>query len=131
MAVEVDERARRREKQIGGSRGSLEPPGPLLEPPGPLLTHLHTDYMAYSERLLTRLNPMAERICFSQARRLCSTRRGPGHLPDRRQLGRERQPLALHELVEAYGYTRVRCHSSLEYVAYIGILHIKENGEGE
>ena len=33
-----------REKQIGGSGGSLEPPGPLLEPPGPLLTHLHTVY---------------------------------------------------------------------------------------
>jgi hypothetical protein len=31
-----------REKQIGGSGGSLEPPGPLLEPPGPFLTHLHT-----------------------------------------------------------------------------------------
>jgi hypothetical protein len=25
----------------------------------------------------------------------------------------------------------VRCHSSLEYVAYMGMLHIKENGEGE
>ena len=41
----------RREKQIGGSGGSLEPPGPLLEPPAPLLTHLHTVYMAYSECL--------------------------------------------------------------------------------
>ena len=38
-----------REQQIRGSGGSLEPPGPLLEPPRPLLTHLHTDYMAYSE----------------------------------------------------------------------------------
>jgi hypothetical protein len=38
-----------REQQIGGSGGSLEPPGPLLEPPGPLLTH-----------------PLAERTCFSQ-----------------------------------------------------------------
>ena len=28
-----------REQQIGGSGGSLEPPGPLLESPGPLLTH--------------------------------------------------------------------------------------------
>jgi hypothetical protein len=55
-----------REKQIGGSGGSLEPPGPLLEPPGPLLTHLHTVHMAYSERLPTRLNPLAERTCFSQ-----------------------------------------------------------------
>ena len=35
-----------RDKQIGGSGGSLEPPGPLLEPPGPLLTHLCTVYMA-------------------------------------------------------------------------------------
>jgi hypothetical protein len=41
-----------------GSRGSLEPPGPLL-------THLRTVYMAYSERLPTRLNPLAERACFS------------------------------------------------------------------
>ena len=61
--------ARRREKQIGGSGGSLEPPGPLLEPPGPLLTHRHTVYIAYSECLPTRLSPLAERTCFSQARR--------------------------------------------------------------
>ena len=51
-----------REKQIGGSGGSLEPPGPLLEPPG----HLHTVYMAYSEYLPTHLNPLAKRTCFSQ-----------------------------------------------------------------
>ena len=56
----------RREQQIGGSGGSLEPPGPLLEPPGPLLTRLHTVYIACSERLPTRLNPPAERACFSQ-----------------------------------------------------------------
>jgi acyl-coenzyme A synthetase/AMP-(fatty) acid ligase len=55
-----------REQQIGGSGGSLEPLGPLLAPPGPLLTHLHTVYMAYSECLPTRLNPLAERTCFSQ-----------------------------------------------------------------
>jgi hypothetical protein len=55
-----------REQQIGGSWGSLEPPGPLIEPPGLLLTHLHTVYMAYSERLPTRLNPLAERTYFSQ-----------------------------------------------------------------
>jgi hypothetical protein len=48
-----------REQQIGGSGGSLEPPGPLL-------TRLHTVYMAYSECLPTRLNPLAERTCFSQ-----------------------------------------------------------------
>ena len=29
-----------REQQIGGSGGSLEPPGPLLKPLGPLLTLL-------------------------------------------------------------------------------------------
>jgi hypothetical protein len=52
-----------REKQIGGSGGSLAPPGPLLTH---LLTHLHTVYMAYSECLPTRLNPLAERSCFSQ-----------------------------------------------------------------
>jgi hypothetical protein len=41
------------EKEIGGSGGSLEPPGPLP-------THLHTVYMAYSECLPARLNPLAE-----------------------------------------------------------------------
>ena len=41
------------EKQIGGSGGSLEPPGPLLDPP---------------ERLPTGLNPLAEKACFSQVR---------------------------------------------------------------
>ena len=63
-----DERGRagRREQQIGGSGGSLEPPGPLLEPPGPLLTHLYTVCIAYSECLPTRLSPLAERTCFSQ-----------------------------------------------------------------
>ena len=45
----------------------MNPLGLFLEPPGPLLTHLHTVYMAYSERLPTRLNPLAERTCFSQA----------------------------------------------------------------
>ena len=39
-----------REKEIRGSGGSLEPPGPLL-------THLRTVYMAYSECLPTRLDP--------------------------------------------------------------------------
>jgi hypothetical protein len=34
--------------------------------PGSLLTHLHTVYMAYSECLPTRLNPLAERTFFSQ-----------------------------------------------------------------
>ena len=53
--------ARAREQQIGGSGGSLEPPGPLL-------THLHTVYMAHSECLPTRLSPLAKRTCFSQAR---------------------------------------------------------------
>jgi hypothetical protein len=48
-----------REKQIGGSGGSLDPPRPLL-------THLHTVHTAYSECLPTRLNPLAERTCFSQ-----------------------------------------------------------------
>jgi hypothetical protein len=52
-------------QHIGGSGGSLEPPGPLLETPGPRLTHLHTVYIAYSVCLPTRLNPLAERTCFS------------------------------------------------------------------
>ena len=61
-----------REKQIGGSGGSLEPPGPLLEPPGlGLFLCLHTVYMAYFERLPTRLNPLAERTCFSQVDGSC------------------------------------------------------------
>ena len=45
----------------------MNPLALFLEPPGPLLTHLHTVYMAYSECLPTRLNPLAERACFSQA----------------------------------------------------------------
>ena len=51
-----------REKEIGGSGGSLEPSGPLL-------MHLHTVYMPYPECLPTRLNPLAERTrsCVSQA----------------------------------------------------------------
>ena len=44
----------------------MNPLGLFLEPPGPLLTHLYTVYMAYSECLPTRLNPLAERTCFSQ-----------------------------------------------------------------
>ena len=44
----------------------MNPLGLFLGPPGPLLTHLHTIYVAYSERLPTRLNPLAERTCFSQ-----------------------------------------------------------------
>jgi hypothetical protein len=69
VCCEIDEEAEAetREKQIGGSGGSLEPPGPRLEPPGPLLTHLHTGYMACSECLPTRLIFLAERTCFSQA----------------------------------------------------------------
>ena len=31
-----------------------------------LSTHLHTVHIAYSERLPTRLTPLAERTCFSQ-----------------------------------------------------------------
>ena len=31
----------------------------------------------------------------------------------------------------AYGYTRARCYSSLTFLVTIGILHIKEIGEGE
>ena len=42
--------ARRRETEVGVSGG---PP----EPPGRLITHLHTVYMEYSERLSTLLNP--------------------------------------------------------------------------
>ena len=51
------------EKQIRGSGGSLEPPGPL-----PM--HLHTVYMEYSGCLPTLLNPLAERTCFSQVGKL-------------------------------------------------------------
>jgi hypothetical protein len=45
----------------------LNPLRPFLEVTGPLLTHLHTVYMAYSECLPTRLNPLAEGAGFSQA----------------------------------------------------------------
>ena len=54
-------KARGWEKEIGSSGGSLEPTGPLL-------THLDTVYMEYFECLPTRLRPLAERTCFSQAR---------------------------------------------------------------
>ena len=57
------------EKQIGGSGGSLEPPGPLL-------ARLHTVYMAYSKRRPTRLNPLPWlRGCVSP--RCCSCTRTP------------------------------------------------------
>jgi hypothetical protein len=46
----------------GGSGGPVKLPGPLL-------THPHTVYMAYSECLPTRVNPLAERACFSFPRR--------------------------------------------------------------
>ena len=36
-----------REQQIGGSGGSLEPPGPLLEPPEPLLSSYAPPYRLY------------------------------------------------------------------------------------
>jgi hypothetical protein len=50
-----------------GFRGLTRTPcASSLNPRGPLLTHLHTVCMAYSERLPTRLNPLAERTCFSQ-----------------------------------------------------------------
>jgi hypothetical protein len=45
-------------KRSGAQGGSLEPPGQLLP-------HLHTVYIAYSERLSTRLKPLPERTCFS------------------------------------------------------------------
>ena len=44
----------------------MNPLGLFLEPPEPILTHLHNVYMAYSECPPTRLNPLAERTCFSQ-----------------------------------------------------------------
>jgi hypothetical protein len=72
------------EKQIGGSGGLLEPPGPLLDPPGHLLAHLHTVCMACSERLPTGLNPLAERTCFSQVQQ--PARRGRGRGPAARVL---------------------------------------------
>jgi hypothetical protein len=56
---ESDGIVRAREKQIRGSGGSLEPPGPL-----PM--HLHTVCVAYSECLPILLNPLAQRTCFSQ-----------------------------------------------------------------
>jgi hypothetical protein len=56
-----------REQQTWGFRGvHLNPLGLFLDPPGPLLTHLHTVYIAYSDCLSMRLNPLAERTRFSQ-----------------------------------------------------------------
>jgi hypothetical protein len=49
-----------------GLREKLEPP---VEP---LLTHLHTIYIAFYGCLPTRLNPLAERACFSQLTAACS-----------------------------------------------------------
>ena len=59
----------------GGWQGEIgRGSGGSLEPPGPPLTRIHTVYMAYSECLPTHLNPLAERICFSQvAGRACAT----------------------------------------------------------
>jgi hypothetical protein len=66
-----------REKQIGVSGGSVEPPGPLLP-------HLHTVYMAYSGCHPTHLNPLAERTCFPQVGQSLSVMqwfaRGGSHL---------------------------------------------------
>ena len=44
----------------------MNPLGLFLDPPGPLLTHFYTVYMGCSERLPTRLNPLAERTRFPQ-----------------------------------------------------------------
>ena len=48
----------------------MNPLGLFLNPQLGLLTHLHTVYLAYAECLPTRLNPLAEGTCFSQAARL-------------------------------------------------------------
>jgi hypothetical protein len=89
-AGRLRELATGREKQIGSSGGSLEPPGPLLEPPGHLLTHLHTVSMAYSECLPTRLNPMAEGTCFSQATGLTASGKALFSMADKK--ARRRPP---------------------------------------
>ena len=68
----------------------MNPLGLFLEPPGPLLTHLHAVCIAYSECLPTRLNPLAERTCFSQVGALQC--RGPR---PRRGLQRPRRAGAL------------------------------------
>ena len=44
----------------------MNPLGLFLNPRKGLFLRLHTVYMAYFERLPTRLNPLAERTCFSQ-----------------------------------------------------------------
>ena len=63
LGVADMKQARGGEKQIRGSGGSLEPPGPLP-------THLRAVCTGYSECLPTLLNPLAERSSFSQARGL-------------------------------------------------------------
>ena len=84
-----------REKEIRGSGGSLEPPGPLR-------THLHAVCMACSECLPTRLNPLAERTCFSQvATRLL--------LPLSRRPLRRLKPQPLAPLQEMGASARTLC----------------------
>ena len=60
----------------------MNPLGLFLDPPGPLISHLHTVYMEYSECLPTRLNPLAERTCFSQADSAASTCWFKGQTPE-------------------------------------------------
>jgi hypothetical protein len=57
---------RQRKLPPGSNRHGVQ--GAHLNPLGPFL-RTSTPYMAYSECLATRLNPLAERICFSQAPR--------------------------------------------------------------
>ena len=62
----------------------MNPLALFLEPPGPLLTHLHAVYIAYSECLPTRLNPLAERTCLRGGHRAGRRRRGQAALRGRR-----------------------------------------------
>ena len=69
---------------------------------------------------------------------LLGCRRPTGRTADRRGhrrlQRRARVPIAVPQVARrgllAYEYTRARCHSSLECVACIGILHINENAGG-
>ena len=79
------------EKDIGGSRGSLEAPGSLL-------MHLH---LAYSDSLpCTCLNPLAERTCFSQVSVLRELRSRGADLSGLTDLP-DLPPLVLEFLAEA------------------------------
>jgi hypothetical protein len=68
-------------KELDGSGGSLEPPGPLL-------THPHTVYTVYSECIPTRLSALAERASYSPRSRVRAAPRSSTAWPSSESRGR-------------------------------------------